>query len=105
MKGFYYIENSVSEFTSKPSVYTNTLEEAKEAIKYCGDWYRPRGTGKIFFQPTEYEVVELTHEPERFLGETELVKYKHVRQKRAEFICRGDGLDENGNVIFSDKEW
>ena len=102
MKGFYYIKNSVDEYHSEPSVYTETLEEAKEAIKYCEDWYRPRGTGKIFFQPTEYEVVELSSIP---YGETEPVKYKRISQKRAEFICRGDGLDENGNVIFSDKEW
>ena len=93
MKGFYYIKNSVDEYHSEPSVYTETLEEAKEAIKYCEDWYRPRGTGKIFFQPTDFEM------------ETEPDKYKRISQKRAEFICRGDGLDENGNVIFSDKEW
>ena len=105
MKGFYYILNSVSEFTSLPHAYCNTLEEAKEAIKYCGDWYRPRGTGKIYFQTTEFEVVELTQEPDRFLGETEPIKYKRIQQKRAEFICRGDGLDKDGNVIFSDKEF
>lgn len=102
MKGFYYIQNSISEFTSVPSVYTGTLEEAKEAIKYCGDWYRPRGTGEIYFQPVEFEVVELSSVP---YGETEPVKYKRVSQRRAEFICRGEGLDENGNVIFSNKEF
>lgn len=105
MKGFYYIKNSVDEYHSEPSVYTETLEEAKEAIKYCEDWYRPMGTGEIYFQPVEFEVVELTHEPDRFLGETEPVKYKRIGQKRAKFICRGKGLDENGEVIFSDKEW
>ena len=102
MKGFYYIQNTVDEWHSSPSVYANSLEEAKEAIKYCGDWYCSRGTGKIFFQPTEFEVVELSRIP---YGETEPVKYKQVSQKRAEFICRGEGLDKNGEVIFSDKEY
>ena len=102
MKGFYYIKNTVDEYRSEPSVYTETLEEAKEAIKYCGDWYCPMGTGKIFFQPTDFEVVELSRIP---YGKTEPVKYKRISQKRAKFICRGKGLDENGEVIFSDKEY
>lgn len=102
MKGFYYIKNSVDEYHSEPSVYTDTLEEAKEAIKYCGDWYRPKGTGAIYFQPTEFEVVELSSIP---YGETEPVKYKCIGQKGAEFICRGEGLDENGEVIFSNNRW
>lgn len=102
MKGFYYIENSVNEYQSEPSIYTETLEEAKEAIKGCSNWSCDRGTGNIFFQPLEFVVEERSYVP---YGETEPVKYKVTRQKRAEFICRGEGLDENGNVIFSDKEW
>ncbi len=105
MKGFYYIKNSIDEFRSEPSVYAETLEKAKEAIKYCADWYLSNGTGRIYFQPTEFEVVELTQEPNRFLGETEPVKYKRIRQPNAKFICRGKGLDENGEVIFSEEEY
>ncbi len=105
MKGFYYIKNSVDEFRSEPSIYTETLEEAKEAIKYCEDWYDSKGTGEIYFQPTGFEVVELTQEPDRFLGETEPVKYKRIKRPKAKFICRGKGLDENGEVIFSVKKW
>ena len=102
MKGFYYIENSVNEYHNEPSIYTETLEEAKEEIKGCSNWYRDRGTGNIFFQPLEFVVEERSYVP---YGETEPVKYKVTRQKKAEFICRGEGLDENGNVIFSDKKW
>lgn len=105
MKGFYYIENYVNEVDKEPTIYTETLEEAKEAIKGCSDWYCDRGTGKIYFQTTEFKTTEMTREPDYFFGETEPIKYKEVKQKRREFICRGKGLDENGNVIFSDKEW
>lgn len=102
MKGFYYIKNYVNEVSKEPTIYTETLEEAKEAIKGCSDWYCDRGTGKIYFQSLEFVVEERSYVP---YGETEPVKYKVTRQKGAEFICRGKGLDENGNVIFSDKEW
>jgi len=105
MKGFYYIKNSIDECHSEPTIYTETLKEAKEAIKYCEDWYRPKGTGEIYFQPVEFKVDELTREPNRFLGETEPAKYKRIKQDRAKFICRGMGLDENGEVIFSKKRW
>ena len=44
-------------------------------------------------------------EAKRFLSVAVYNHYKRISQKRAEFICRGDGLDENGNVIFSDKWW
>jgi hypothetical protein len=101
MKGFYYIENSVNEYQSEQTIYTETLEEAKEAIKGCSNWYCDRGTGNIFFQPLEFVVEERSYVP---YGETDAVKYKVTRQKRAEFICRGKGLDENGNVIFTE-EW
>ena len=102
MKGFYYIENYVNEMDKEPTIYTETLEEAKEAINGCSDWYCDRGTGKIYFQTTEFVVEEKSYVP---YGETEPIKYKAIHQKRREFICRGKGLDENGNVIFSDNEW
>lgn len=88
MKGFYYIKNSIDEYRSEPSVYTETLEEAKEAIKYCADWFLSMGTGEIYFQPVEFSV-----------------KGKRICQPGAKFICRGKGLDRNGEVIFTDKEW
>ena len=102
MKGFYYIENYVNEVDKEPTIYTETLEEAKEAIKGCADWYCDRGTGKIYFQTTTFKTIE---EPDYFWGETEPTIHIEVQQKRRKFICRGKGLDENGNVIFSDKEW
>lgn len=47
-KKIYYIENLVSEWCSRIVGYYSTLENAKEALKDCADWYRPNGTGKIY---------------------------------------------------------
>ena len=102
MKGFYYIENSVNEFHSAPTAFFETLEEAKEAIKYCADWFVGRGTGRILFQSTEFKVVERSYIP---YGTTEPTTYKAIQQEPPKFICRGVGLDEDGNVIFSDERW
>lgn len=49
MNGVYYIENTVSEYKSSISCYFKTLDEAKEALKKCSDWYRPNGTGRIYW--------------------------------------------------------
>ena len=49
MNGVYYIKNTVSEYNSAISCYFKTLDEAKEALKKCSDWYRPKGTGRIFW--------------------------------------------------------
>lgn len=49
MNGVYYIKNTISEFSSECRGYFKTLDEAKEALKKCGDWYRPIGTGRIYW--------------------------------------------------------
>ena len=50
MKGFYYIENTCDEWHTFVSGYFETLEAAKEALKECNDWWRPNGTGRIYYQ-------------------------------------------------------
>ena len=49
MKGVYFIVNSINEIATNVSGYFSTLEEAKEALKDCHDWYRSNGTGHIYF--------------------------------------------------------
>ena len=49
-KGVYYIENTVDEWHTSISGYFETEEEAREALKQCADWYRPKGTGTIYFK-------------------------------------------------------
>lgn len=44
----YYIENTVGERHCEISGYFSDLEKAKAALKQCNDWYRPKGTGKIY---------------------------------------------------------
>lgn len=50
MKGIYYIENTVNEWNTAIVGYFETLEEAKEALKECNDWWRPKGTGTIYYR-------------------------------------------------------
>lgn len=50
MDGIYYIENTVNECRSDIKGYFESLEEAKEALKECSDWYCPKGTGCIYFK-------------------------------------------------------
>lgn len=50
MKGIYFIKNTIDEHHSKISGYFPTEDEAKDALKYCADWFRPNGTGTIYFQ-------------------------------------------------------
>ena len=50
MDGIYYIENTVDERKSSISGYFESLDEAKEALKECSDWFRPKGTGCIYFK-------------------------------------------------------
>lgn len=45
---FYYIENTVDEHNSDIITYCKTLDDAKERLKVCCDWYRPLGTGRIY---------------------------------------------------------
>jgi hypothetical protein len=49
-KVLFYIENSVDEYHSKIKGYFNTLNDAKEGLKECSDWYRPNGTGTIYMK-------------------------------------------------------
>lgn len=48
MKKIYYIECTTSETRSAIKGYFETLEEAKEALKSCSNWYGPDNTGKIY---------------------------------------------------------
>lgn len=50
MKGIYYIENTINEFGSIITGYFSTIEDAKEALKECSDWFKPKGTGEIYFK-------------------------------------------------------
>lgn len=44
----YYIENTVSEYSSSIQGYFPTIESAIEAIAECADWWMPKGTGRIY---------------------------------------------------------
>lgn len=46
--GLYYIKNTVNECDSRIQGYFSTLDKAQEALKDCCDWYRSKGTGKIY---------------------------------------------------------
>lgn len=48
--GVYFIENTVDECNSRITGYFRTFDKAKEALKECSDWYRSKGTGRIYFQ-------------------------------------------------------
>ena len=48
MKEIFYIENSISERNSCIRGYFSNLDDAKEALKDCNDWYRSKGTGRIY---------------------------------------------------------
>lgn len=48
MDKLYYIENTVSEINSCVRGYFSSFEDAKECLKDCCDWYREKGTGKIY---------------------------------------------------------
>ena len=44
----YYIQNTINEYQSRITGYYSSFEKAKEALKECNDWYRSKGTGKIY---------------------------------------------------------
>lgn len=50
MNGIYYIENYIDEIHSAIQGYFATEEEAREGLKSCANWFRPNGTGRIYFQ-------------------------------------------------------
>lgn len=49
MKGIYYIQNTINEWGTHIMGYFPDLESTKEAMKSCGDWWRPDGTGEIYY--------------------------------------------------------
>lgn len=49
-EGIYFIENTINEIATKVNGYFPTLDDAKEALKECSNWFRPKGTGNIYFQ-------------------------------------------------------
>ena len=104
MKGFYYIENSTDEWRSSETGFFETLDEAKEAMKYCSDWFCSEGTGAIYFQ--EFGIKWRNVMREVVVDGKVVEKERRVMDSTPrQFICRGVGLDENGNVIFSDKKY
>lgn len=44
----YYIENTVNEYDSTIVGYFETFEGAVTALQNCSDWYREKGTGRIY---------------------------------------------------------
>lgn len=48
--GIYYIENTIDEKRSKIVAYFETLKEAEKGLESCQDWFKPLGTGKIYFR-------------------------------------------------------
>ena len=63
MNGFYYIVNTCSEFNSTIRGYFATKEDAIKALAECEDWYRPKGTGRIYFREFGlHSVPELVHQ-------------------------------------------
>ena len=48
IKEIYYIENTVDERNSRINGYFSTFNAAKNALAGCSDWYRGKGTGKIY---------------------------------------------------------
>lgn len=51
MNGVYYIKNTVDDFQFHETIkgYFSTLDDAKKALKKCGNWSRPYGTGRIYW--------------------------------------------------------
>lgn len=45
---YYEIENTVSEWDSTVTARYLTLDEAKEGLKNCCDWFMHKGTGTIY---------------------------------------------------------
>ena len=46
------IKTNLSDNTIQSLIkFLTDLSSAKEALKECSDWYYPKGTGKIYYQP------------------------------------------------------
>lgn len=50
LNGIYFIENTINEIATTVKGYFSTLDDAKEALKECNNWFRPKGTGNIYFR-------------------------------------------------------
>lgn len=48
MGKIFYIKNTVDEIHTSISGYFETIDDAKEGLKDCSDWFRPKGTGRIY---------------------------------------------------------
>lgn len=44
----YCVENTINEYHTQISRYCSSLEEAKRELEECCDWYRSKGTGRIY---------------------------------------------------------
>lgn len=49
--GVFFIENTIDETRSKVSAYFGSRRDALAGLSECADWFRPNGTGEIYFQP------------------------------------------------------
>lgn len=49
-EGIYFIENTINEIATVVNGYFPTLDDAKEGLKECNNWFRPKGTGSIYFK-------------------------------------------------------
>ena len=49
--GVFFIENTINETRSKVSAYFGSRRDALAGLSECADWFRPNGTGEIYFQP------------------------------------------------------
>lgn len=47
----YFIKNTIDEWNDRIIGYYSSLEKAQEALKDCCDWYRSKGTGRIYRAP------------------------------------------------------
>ena len=44
----FYIENTYDEFHTRIRGYFKTFEDALQSLAKCSDWYRDKGTGRIY---------------------------------------------------------
>lgn len=49
--GVFYIENTINEFSTSITGYFGTFDDAVTALENCSDWFKPSGTGTIWFEP------------------------------------------------------
>jgi hypothetical protein len=49
--GVFFIENTINETRCKVSAYFGSRIDALAGLSECADWFRPNGTGEIYFQP------------------------------------------------------